>query len=80
MLEKRRETIGAEMMNKSKAIEHLYHHAEFLIEKITTLEDKNGELRVYDRTLASAIKRALFEMGIPEHELPMRVPFPAAYQ
>ena len=60
------------MMKLRNAVEVLFHRSYFLIEKIETLESQKGIVMALERVEVAALKRALFEMGIPESDLPVK--------
>ena len=63
------------MMSKTKAIKRMEEVFELHRDKILAFE-ANGQVARRHRITCSAIRRALYEMGVPEDQLPEVPPWP----
>ena len=63
------------MMSKTKAITRMEEVFNLYRDKILAFE-ANGQVARRHRITCSAIRRALYEMGVPEDELPEVPPWP----
>ena len=63
------------MMSKTKAIKRMEEVFELHRDKILAFEAE-GQVARRHRITCSAIRRALYEMGVPEGELPEVPPWP----
>lgn len=63
------------MMSNGKAIKRMEELFNLHREKILAFE-ANGQVARRHRITCSAIRRALFEMGVPEDQLPQVPPWP----
>ena len=64
------------MMSNGKAIKRMEELFALHREKILAFESNDGQIARRHRITCSAIRRALFDMGVPEDELPEVPPWP----